>query len=587
MVSTSVNGGTRLALAAALSAVLLAMVGAVPVAAATSTRFPTSNTAVTLPNPRPQVSDPENAYADDGVYASGDLTGKVIGGVNSPGEFAQAYGDFGFNAIPANAVITSVTAEMQYKFQTTGAANLNYAILLFSGADAFSGTVLSFATGTAEPTSDTVLATAPVVATRAQLLDGALGVEVSGEASFGPAQAMLIDYISVTVAYTVPNQAPVLAPIGPQTVGAGTIKTVHVSASDGDGDALQFGIGSHPSFVLFTDNGDGTATMTLQPVAGDIAGSPYTVRVGVTDGTDSDYENVVITVVADTTPPAVTVPADITTEATGPSGAIVNFTAFGTDAVDGDLNATCAPASGSTFPLGETTVSCEAVDLSGNTGSATFKVTVVDTTPPDVVVPPDVQVAATGPGGAVATYGPVTATDLVDGNLTPTCDPPSGSAFPLGATTVTCSATDNAGNPGVATFTVTVSPPEDPRITVPADIRVTASGTAGARVSFEVTAIDDQDGPLTPTCTPPSGSLFAIGTTTVHCTVTDSDRNTANASFTVTVQPSAEPVPTEPPTDTVGPAPADRSASGLGLTLAVLGMAAFLLALARPRGRRR
>src|SRR5262249_47660719 len=47
--------------------------------------------------------------------------------------------------------------------------------------------------------------------------------------------------------------------------------------------------------------------------------------------------------------------------------------------------------------------------------------------------------------------------DAVDGSLQPTCTPPSGSTFAPGATTVTCHATDAAGNTGDASFTVTVA----------------------------------------------------------------------------------------------------------------------------------
>src|SRR6185437_8213975 len=61
-------------------------------------------------------------------------------------------------------------------------------------------------------------------------------------------------------------------------------------------------------------------------------------------------------VVADNTPPVITVPANITTEATGPSGAVVTFTTSATDNVDGTDATTATPASGSTFALGTTTV---------------------------------------------------------------------------------------------------------------------------------------------------------------------------------------------------------------------------------------
>lgn len=49
-----------------------------------------------------------------------------------------------------------------------------------------------------------------------------------------------------------------------------------------------------------------------------------------------------------------------------------------------------------------------------------------------------------------------TATDAVDGNVAVTCDPVSGSSFDIGATTVSCSASDAAGNTSTRRFVVTV-----------------------------------------------------------------------------------------------------------------------------------
>ena len=88
----------------------------------------------------------------------------------------------------------------------------------------------------------------------------------------------------------------------------------------------------------------------------------------------------------DTEPPTVTVPSPdpLDAEATGPAGAAVTFAASAVDNVDGSLPVTCVPASGATFPLGTTQVACSATDTAGNTGSASFAVTVRDTTPPAV-----------------------------------------------------------------------------------------------------------------------------------------------------------------------------------------------------------
>ncbi len=81
-----------------------------------------------------------------------------------------------------------------------------------------------------------------------------------------------------------------------------------------------------------------------------------------------------------------------------------------------------------------------------------------------------------------------------------------------------------------------------PVITVPADIAVNAINPAGVVVEFTVTATDED--PLNPTvtCTPPSGSVFAIGDTQVECTATDAAGNSASASFIVHVKGAPEQV---------------------------------------------
>ncbi len=83
-------------------------------------------------------------------------------------------------------------------------------------------------------------------------------------------------------------------------------------------------------------------------------------------------------------------------------------------------------------------------------------VTPGDTVPPVVNVPPAGDTEnATSPAGVQLTLS-FYAFDDVDGALTPWCDPASGSMFPIGTTTVTCYATDSAGNTGSASFSLHV-----------------------------------------------------------------------------------------------------------------------------------
>ena len=86
---------------------------------------------------------------------------------------------------------------------------------------------------------------------------------------------------------------------------------------------------------------------------------------------------------------------------------------------------------------------------------------ITDTVPPIVTVPPDKVVQATSSSGVVVTYDS-TAHDNVDGDLTPTCNPPSGSTFAIGSTNVICTAVDKAGNKGTASFNILVKESPNP-----------------------------------------------------------------------------------------------------------------------------
>ena len=95
-----------------------------------------------------------------------------------------------------------------------------------------------------------------------------------------------------------------------------------------------------------------------------------------------------------------------------------------------------------------------------------FEITVRDTTAPVIALHADETAQATGPTGAAVSYSSPATSDVVDGAGTATCSPVSGSTFALGNTTVTCNATDAAGNPAVATmFVVHVVDTHAPAVT--------------------------------------------------------------------------------------------------------------------------
>jgi len=151
------------------------------------------------------------------------------------------------------------------------------------------------------------------------------------------------------------------------------------------------------------------------------------------------------------------------------------------------------------------------------------------TCPTDISVPND-----TDQCGAIVNYAPPSGA----GCGTVTCDHSSGSFFPVGDTTVTC--TSSVGP--TCSFKVTVNDTQDPTITCPANITVNASpGTCSASVTFTVTATDNCPG-VTVVSSPASGSVFALGTTTVNATATDSAGHSKSCSFSVTVKDVEPPV---------------------------------------------
>jgi hypothetical protein len=97
---------------------------------------------------------------------------------------------------------------------------------------------------------------------------------------------------------------------------------------------------------------------------------------------------------------------------------------------------------------------CEQVAGTGPTCS--FTVTVNDTQPPVITCPANVTtVTPTVTDPCTVVNFTTTASDNCPGVVV-VCNPPSGSCFPVGVTTVTCTATDASGNTATCSFSVSV-----------------------------------------------------------------------------------------------------------------------------------
>lgn len=178
--------------------------------------------------------------------------------------------------------------------------------------------------------------------------------------------------------YQVPDTTPpeVTAPAD-ITAGAtgpgGATVTFSASASDSEdgnlpGSAIRY-------YTAYGTNGQAEVR------SGDIFPVGMTTVTATATDSHGNVGNATFTIsVGDTTPPALTIPADIIAEATGPAGAPVSFSVSATDLFDGVVTPQTAPVSGFTFPIGQTTVRVSAADSAGNISTASFLVTVLGPT---------------------------------------------------------------------------------------------------------------------------------------------------------------------------------------------------------------
>jgi choice-of-anchor A domain-containing protein len=311
--------------------------------------------------------------------------------------------------------------------------------------------------------------------------------------------------------------------------------------------------GKCSAVVTFTVTASSTCsavTVTSTPPSG--TAFPVGTTTVTSTATDSSGQSstcsFTVTVV-DTQPPAITCPSNISVNtAPGTCSAVATYNPTATDNCAG-VKVSASPPSGSTFPVGTNTVMVTATDASGNTATCSFKVTVTDNEKPQITCPSNITKGTdAGKCSAVVTYS-ATATDNCAGVGTVSFTPPSGTAFAVGTTHVTATVSDAAGNTATCGFDVTVNDTEKPQLACPSNITKNSDvNSCGAVVTYTATVKDNCDGTTDQvTFSPPSGTMFPVGTTTVMATAHDKAGNTASCSFTVTVLPPAPPCDQESP----------------------------------------
>ena len=240
---------------------------------------------------------------------------------------------------------------------------------------------------------------------------------------------------------------------------------------------------------------------------------------------------------ADTTPPIITAPADIISEATGTLTVIPINNATATDDSTPIIisnNATDSIKNG--FPLGITIINWTATDDSNNSSTATQTITIHDTTAPTITVPDDYTAEATGILTALGTadYGTATATDLVDAN--PTITSNATASFTLGTTIVRWSAIDDDGNSIPSDQRITIQDTTPPTIVAPVDMSFNSTGELTPLTQNDygtATATDLVD--ANPTITSNATATFPVGDTIILWSATDDYGKSASATQIVTV----------------------------------------------------
>ncbi len=187
-----------------------------------------------------------------------------------------------------------------------------------------------------------------------------------------------------------------------------------------------------------------------------------TVNCSVSDNAGNSATASFIVSVKDLTPP--TVVFNISPVAPSASGWYLVSPSTSWTVTDSESTVTrtgCATvAAQANTGIGGRNVSCTATSAGGTTGPITHNIKVDTVAPTLTGVPANITQTTTSATGAAVTYALPIASDATPGSGlsgTVSCLPASGSIFPVGVTTVACSAKDVAGNSASASFTVTVN----------------------------------------------------------------------------------------------------------------------------------
>jgi hypothetical protein len=306
-----------------------------------------------------------------------------------------------------------------------------------------------------DPFSDTWTAEAPmptsrlytsggVVNSKLYVIDGYNGGPLSANEAFNPNTSFSIRVRPVLVSLSIAPVSATLTTIGQtvQFIATGTFSDGSTQSTSGDSD----------EGVAWSSSNTGVSTIAPGGLATAVGPGATIIRAEAEDDGITLHAEALLSV--DAVPPVITA-NDVSAEATSAAGATVSFAFSAVDDLDPNPSVIADHVSGATYPIGTTNVLITATDAAGNSSTRTLHVVVADATPPTLTLSGNITTDATSPAGVVVTYSN-SATDIVSGAVAVNCVLSSGSSFPIGTSTVACTATDGAGNTASGSIQVLV-----------------------------------------------------------------------------------------------------------------------------------
>ncbi len=327
------------------------------------------------------------------------------------------------------------------------------------------------------------------------------------------------------------NEAPVANCAAPFTIQLDANGMASITAADVDnGSADNCAVASTSIDVTdFTcaDVGPNTVTLTVTDVNGN--SSTCTTVVTVEDNVAPTAVCQNITVFLDATGNVSIAAADVdggSADACGIATTSIDITDF-----------TCAD-------LGPNNVTLTVTDVNGNTSTCIAVVTVEDDIPPTIACPADITVNNdAGMCGAIVNFPVAVGFDNCSVTVSQTGGLASGSAFPVGVSTVEFTATDGSGNAEVCSFTITVVDNEAPTMVCQnITIQLDEFGNASIIAADVDGGSIDNCGIASLSVSPSTFDCSDVGDNPVVLTVTDIHGNSNTCTAIVTVEDVTPPL---------------------------------------------